>query len=154
MNKSIADLSVQTDQKFSDQYFLEFYDKLRLCQDHYISERIKESLDIIWDALRLYGPEQLYCSFNGGKDAVVIMHLLRAVATRYAAENGLMSRPNFVYYAVKDEFPEVLHFIKDCEDKFALNLHHCEAGIIQVEKFIRLRIDKSISLCQGFERSD
>ena len=34
-------------------------------------------LQVLRDSLRLYGPDQLIGSYNGGKDAVVIMHLHR-----------------------------------------------------------------------------
>lgn len=34
-------------------------------------------MQVLADSLRLYGPDQLIGSYNGGKDAVVIMHLHR-----------------------------------------------------------------------------
>lgn len=63
---------------------LSLYDKLRECKDGYISSRVNSALDILYDALRLYGPDQVFSSYNGGKDAVVIMHLLRAAVAKYS----------------------------------------------------------------------
>lgn len=43
-----------------------------------IAEKINIALNIIHDCLRLYGPDYTIGSFNGGKDAVCVLHLLRA----------------------------------------------------------------------------
>jgi hypothetical protein len=40
-----------------------------------VRRAMQKSLGILEDAIRLFGPECVYASFNGGKDAVVILHL-------------------------------------------------------------------------------
>lgn len=40
-----------------------------------VRKAMQKSLGILEDAIRLFGPECVYASFNGGKDAVVILHL-------------------------------------------------------------------------------
>lgn len=40
---------------------------------------------VLEDALRLYGPRRLVGSYNGGKDAVVIMHLQRYASMCFVA---------------------------------------------------------------------
>jgi Phosphoadenosine phosphosulfate reductase family len=111
---------------------LALYEKLRGCNDAYMSKQLNSALDILSDALRLYGAEQLFASYNGGKDAVVVLHLLRAVAAKHTAETGVTCSPEFIYFAVKDEFPEVLEHIEETEKLYALNLRKYENGISQV----------------------
>ena len=45
--------------------------------------KVQYSLDIIEQGIRLYGPRHILASYNGGKDAVVIMHLFRAALAYY-----------------------------------------------------------------------
>ena len=49
-----------------------------------MSDAYASALQVLADALRLYGPECVYGSYNGGKDAVAIMHLLRAAIAHYS----------------------------------------------------------------------
>lgn len=111
---------------------LALYEKLRSCNDAYMSKQLNSALDILSDALRLYGSEQLFASYNGGKDAVVVLHLLRAVAAKQTADTGVQCRPELIYFAVKDEFPDVLVHIDETEKQYQLNLRKYEAGISQV----------------------
>jgi hypothetical protein len=119
---------------------LALYEKLRGCNDAYMSKQLNSALDILSDALRLYGAEQLFASYNGGKDAVVVLHLLRAVAAKHTAETGVTCSPEFIYFAVKDEFPEVLEHIEETEKLYALNLRKYETGISQVRNVINDKI--------------
>lgn len=111
---------------------LALYEKLRSCNDTYMSKQLNSALDILSDALRLYGSEQLFASYNGGKDAVVVLHLLRAAAAKRTADTGIECKSEFIYFAVKDEFPDVLVHIDETEKLYQLNLRKYEAGISQV----------------------
>ncbi|XP_026192351.1 probable FAD synthase [Cyclospora cayetanensis] len=42
-----------------------------------------EALELLVDILRIFGPERILLSFNGGKDAVAILHLFRAALVKY-----------------------------------------------------------------------
>lgn len=153
-DSSITEASVHC---YDESYAL--YLRLRACQNKSLATAIQSSLDALSDALRLYGPDRLISSFNGGKDAVVVMHLLRAalakythdynstVATKNASSDGVsrIIQPQFIYFAIKDEFPEVLSFIDECEKKYGLNLIRYDCGIMQVT----LRID-FIVLCSRY----
>ena len=110
---------------------LDLYHRFRSTKDHYIASQLNSALDILTDALRLYGPNQLFSSYNGGKDAVVIMHLLRAVTAKYSADKGEIYQPQFVYFAIKDEFPEVVEHIKESEEQFCLALTRYNCSISQ-----------------------
>ncbi|KAL8446664.1 hypothetical protein Emag_004671 [Eimeria magna] len=44
---------------------------------------VAEALELLVDVLRIFGPDKVVLSFNGGKDAVVILHLYRAALVKY-----------------------------------------------------------------------
>lgn len=124
---------------------LKLYHQMRECQDGYIADKLHSAMDILTDALRLYGPDQLFSSYNGGKDAVVIMHILRAVVAKYSADHGTIYRPKFIYFAVDDEFPEVLDHIKDTAKTLALHLTRYQCNI---KVGLQQHVDKMISAGQ------
>lgn len=117
---------------------LQLYEKFRSCSDRRIAPAINAALDTLADAIRLYGPHRLVSSFNGGKDAVVVMHLLRAAMAKYSRENNVIHSPTFIYFGIEEEFPEVLEFITVCERNYGLNLIRYDCGIIQgLEKYVK-----------------
>jgi 3'-phosphoadenosine 5'-phosphosulfate sulfotransferase (PAPS reductase)/FAD synthetase len=111
---------------------LQFYEFLRNCKDNYISKPINHALNLLLDAFRLYGPDRVFSSYNGGKDADIIMHLLRAVCAKYAADNKVACQPTLIYFAIDDEFPEVLTHISRSEKLFNLNIVRYDCGIVEV----------------------
>jgi FAD synthetase len=78
---------------------------------------LKAALDAIGAALRLYGPERLLLSFNGGKDATVLLHLARAT---YAHEG--LGAPRCVYWEDAACFPEVAAFVEEAAARYRLPL--------------------------------
>ena len=124
---------------------LQLYHQMRECKDGYIAEKLHNAIDILTDALRLYGPDQLFSSYNGGKDAVVLMHILRAVVAKYSADRGKIYRPKFIYFAVEDEFPEVLEHIKETAKQLALDLISYETNI---KVGLQQHVDKMTSIGQ------
>ena len=127
----------------NDQFYtnsLEFYHVLRNCKDGYIAQHINHALDVLTDAYRLYGPDHLISSYNGGKDADVIMHLLRAVSAKYTHDNidnnvdgGSSSNHSsrLVYFAIEDEFDEVIQHISFTRQLYHLDIVQYDCGIIQ-----------------------
>ena len=111
---------------------LDLYHLFRGCTDTRLAPAINNALDCLHDAIRLYGPKRLISSFNGGKDAVVVMHLLRAAMAKFSHDNNRVERPQFIYFAIDHEFDEVLEFIEACEYLYNLKLTKYDCGIIQV----------------------
>jgi 3'-phosphoadenosine 5'-phosphosulfate sulfotransferase (PAPS reductase)/FAD synthetase len=109
---------------------LKLYYALENCNDSYIRDKVRSALNILDQALRTYGPKQLFSSYNGGKDAEVIMHLLRAAAAKFSVDNGIIVRPKFVYFVI-DEFPEVLEHIQQTQLRLKLDLTAYDGGIMQ-----------------------
>ena len=67
---------------------LQLYKRLVECEDSTIRAAIGQSIDVLTQAFRLYGPRGVFVSFNGGKDAVVIMHLARAALAKFLEDTG------------------------------------------------------------------
>ena len=115
-----------------DQYerAISLYDTLQLhsCQDKYLKHMLQDALKCLEGAYRLYGPENVIGSFNGGKDAVVILHLMRVAHAQYYRQNMShgdrvsMVTPRVLYFENKDEFPEVLQLLKETVDEYELDM--------------------------------
>mmetsp|Transcript_53225 Transcript_53225/g.62150 ORF Transcript_53225/g.62150 Transcript_53225/m.62150 type:complete len:787 (-) Transcript_53225:86-2446(-) len=112
---------------------LHFYNQLNNCDDAYVAPQIKEALQCLSSAYHLYGPECIVGSFNGGKDAVVIMHLMRAAHAKYYHDqiakqqisNGPypnIVRPRAIYFESNDEYPEIQHLVRTTVSDYNLEM--------------------------------
>lgn len=93
-------------------------------QDTPLGRAVARGLGVMRDALRLYGPDKIVASFNGGKDAVAILHLTRAAFAAHdeAAGAGAPSRVRVIFFELDDEFPEVDRFVRDAVERHDLEL--------------------------------
>jgi hypothetical protein len=102
-----------------------------------IASLARRALHDIGSAYRLHGPYCTIGSYNGGKDACVALHLMRAAHADHcrtemlrrrrgrAADPGgggggdgddgefVVPRPRVIYFQLADEFPEVLSLLRD-----------------------------------------
>lgn len=115
---------------------------------------VRSSLDILNASFRLYGPENVILSFNGGKDATVALHLTRAVLAHYYYEEerdsstvcssgsdrsdptssirngsqcdvvGTRKALTVIYFEDPSEFPEVTKFIGEMVEEYELDRRH------------------------------
>ena len=118
------------------QQALALYDKFVACSDSYVAPGVKEALNCLDHAYRLYGPHSVLCSFNGGKDAVVILQLLRAAHAHYYRQrrdnnlgNDTMVRPRTIYFEHEDEFPQVLLYLQNTVTNYDLDMIAFEKGV-------------------------
>ncbi|KAK3251620.1 hypothetical protein CYMTET_39047 [Cymbomonas tetramitiformis] len=79
---------------------------------------LKSALKVIEQGLRLYGAKSLINSFNGGKDATVILHLVEA----YVAYNAPETRVRSAFWEEKNSFREIDTFVLTCETKHHLDI--------------------------------
>ncbi|EWM21421.1 fad synthetase [Nannochloropsis gaditana] len=121
---------------------LTLYKTLRADDDSSMADKVHTALDVVEQALRLYGPSHVFASYNGGKDAVVVMHLLRAALARHVQAYDLDSpapadtassspssgpstipRPRLVYFEQPStEFPEVKALVSQTTQRYDLDL--------------------------------
>ena len=110
---------------------LNLYEQFVNCADTYMCHEISDALKSLGDALRLYGPTSVICSFNGGKDACVILELVRAAHAKYYSEHpkSTPKRPRVVYWDKEDEFPEIIEFVQKIVEKYDLDMIAFDRGI-------------------------
>jgi FAD synthetase len=115
---------------------LELHHRLTSCEDSYVRSHILSALNWLDHAYRLYGETSVVCSFNGGKDAVVILHLLRAALASYhqRRSNSInkqqqpLRRPRVIYFEHDHEFPEMLDFLRRTVQQYDLDMIAFERG--------------------------
>lgn len=89
------------------------------------------AIKVFDDALRLYKPSEIVLSFNGGKDATVLLHLARAAVAGFLKESGAESGPTClrcVYFAESDGFDEMEDFIVAMESTYKLEIERFPGG--------------------------
>ena len=107
--------------------------------NHTMTEPIQQALHILNDAYRLFGStSSVICSFNGGKDACVVLELLRAAHAHYYSSHGVgvgdktghrIPRPRVVYWDIQGEFTQVSDFVKDMVQRYDLDMICFAEGI-------------------------
>ena len=118
---------------------LALYNAFDSCTDSFLASLIQDALRTLNHAYRLYGPECVICSYNGGKDACVIVHLLRAAHAHFLREKqkqstgGKLIKPRMIYFEHEDEFPEVLDLLHETVVEYDLNMVAFEKGIGYVD---------------------
>jgi molybdenum cofactor synthesis domain-containing protein len=129
---------------------LQQYDALISCKDTFIQPFVQDALHTLDQAYRLYGPDSVIGSFNGGKDAVVILELIRAAhANHYrnmmnehdattdagvdgdaGAENQIQPmRPRVIYFDNKLEFPQIYDFVQATVEEYDLDMIAFKEGV-------------------------
>jgi len=101
---------------------LELYEKINNCNDDYIVSKLKEAIHCLEGAYRLYGSDLVIGSFNGGKDAVVILHLLRAVHAKYYHTSKNKNPPKVIYFENELEFPQIRDFVVNTVHEYDLHM--------------------------------
>mmetsp|Transcript_41242 Transcript_41242/g.81335 ORF Transcript_41242/g.81335 Transcript_41242/m.81335 type:complete len:713 (-) Transcript_41242:141-2279(-) len=139
--------------KWSSSAFLDAVSLATRIQQESISgtfqAKLRKAVDVCRNTLRVYRPGCVYCSFNGGKDAVVVLHLLRAAlgSLRDPEVERLLSRgegpdsipssllplkPKLVFFHNgPEEFEEIEQFVKDTKDQFDLELKLWDGGYVE-----------------------
>mmetsp|Transcript_13029 Transcript_13029/g.40137 ORF Transcript_13029/g.40137 Transcript_13029/m.40137 type:complete len:442 (+) Transcript_13029:185-1510(+) len=113
----------------------DLYERIQLGDglDDRFRGKLKVAVDTIESAIRLYGLRAVAIAFNGGKDATVILHLMRACLAKAAEETlsdgeeksesriATAARVISMYIVDKDEFPEVEEFVKKMCKAYAVD---------------------------------
>ncbi|WFD35747.1 FAD synthase [Malassezia cuniculi] len=77
-----------------------------------LAERVLEAVQTCERALETYGAANCALSFNGGKDCIVLAHILAAVLRRKAPNTEGIPKLHGLYVACASPFPELEDFIR------------------------------------------
>jgi len=97
----------------------QLHERLAACRSEPLRARVTASLKILDDALRVFGCDAVYASFNGGKDACVVLHLLRAARHAHREKTGAAAPPRAIYFDATDDFDVVRAFVRETCDQLA-----------------------------------
>ncbi|EWM30110.1 fad synthetase, partial [Nannochloropsis gaditana] len=92
--------------------------------------QIQRALDLICTVLTLFPLEMLALTFNGGKDACVVFHLVRlALRLRGVAEGEASGRLKVLYFSPEHgDFPEVISFMAKISEDYHVTYTTYPAG--------------------------
>ncbi|XP_029052450.1 FAD synthase-like isoform X3 [Osmia bicornis bicornis] len=77
---------------------------------------IYSALEVLQDCYKLFKPEEIFISFNGGKDCTVVLHLAACVAKLQNISSLLC------LYVTAEPFPEVDYFVEKAAQYYNLEL--------------------------------
>ena len=86
------------------------------CHEAEDSVPARGAINVLEGALRLYKPEEIAMSFNGGKDATVLLHLLRAAAAGARVVSFLLFCFFCFFTAVEDNILLATRALLPCAD--------------------------------------
>lgn len=88
---------------------------------------VTDALRVLRDAFERFAPGAVVASFNGGKDAVVLLHLARVALHRHAPGTPLQC----VYWEDPAAFPEVDAFVAATERECGLQLIRYQCSFVE-----------------------
>jgi len=137
---------------------LAFYEELMACGgDEELAAGIKGALGVLGDALRLYGWERCRVSFNGGKDADVILHLMRAALAKHKAEDASTPvgvRPQLVYFEDPEEFTEVSEHVKETVEGYGMEMLRYPKDVRAALRSMVDESERTLAFVLGTRRGD
>lgn len=81
---------------------------------------VRKSVECIEECFKRYGPENVFVSFNGGKDCTVLLHLtIGVLRKKYPHYRGKI---NCVYVENTNPFPELNKFIEESQQYYNLEV--------------------------------
>ncbi|XP_053670638.1 FAD synthase-like [Anopheles nili] len=110
--------------------------------------KVKDSLRIIEQALNTFRAEEMFLSFNGGKDCTVLLDLIHNSNLKDA------KRIKCIYVRPRKPFDEIEEFVELCRDHYGITISTIDGGIKAALELI-CKQDQQIKACiMGSRRSD
>lgn len=91
-------------------------------------ETLTNSIQVVEKCLDDYKIDEIFISFNGGKDCTVLLHLVHSILVKKYGEREYPTLTG-VYFKHENTFKEVEEFIAQAAQRYKLNLITCEGRI-------------------------
>ncbi|CAH2232484.1 FAD synthase-like [Pararge aegeria] len=115
---------------------------------------VNESEEIIRECFKEFQIDEVFLSFNGGKDCTVLLDLLINVLDNIKKSNGTRKNLKIVYIRTKGPFSEIESFAQTVEDHYDVKLIVME-GEMKTTLHRILESDSKLKACfMGTRRSD
>lgn len=116
------------------------------------NEHLQKSLKVIEKCISTYGPNNVFLSFNGGKDCTVLLHLIHTILK---LKYQHYKKPIICLYVKSQEtFPEQDLFISQCQTYYNLDIMVVTMGIKEALTHI-LTVNPNLKAClMGTRRTD
>ncbi|KAL0840653.1 hypothetical protein ABMA28_015849 [Loxostege sticticalis] len=87
-----------------------------------IADVLQESEQILKQCFKEYQPDEVFLSFNGGKDCTVLLDLTVKVLREIYNTENIEKQLKVVYFRTKDPFSEIEEFVKEMERCYGVEL--------------------------------
>jgi len=97
-------------------------------EDQNFIQQVKNSQEIIQKCFNEYDMDQVAIAFNGGKDSMVLLHLIFIFIQENLTKKG-HNKLQALYIRDSDPFPQVEEFIDGCKVNYSLDLITIEGSM-------------------------
>eukprot|EP00095_Tigriopus_kingsejongensis_P004513 maker-scaffold427_size174323-snap-gene-0.41 protein:Tk04513 transcript:maker-scaffold427_size174323-snap-gene-0.41-mRNA-1 annotation:"fad synthase-like isoform x1" len=111
---------------------------------------LREALDTIEQTFSDYTQDQIAVCFNGGKDCIVMLHLVHAYFQKRFPQDKLQT----IYIKETNPFPEVAEFILKAEAEYKLDAFNIDGGMKKALKSMLLERPRIKSAFLGTRKGD
>ncbi|XP_028161344.1 probable FAD synthase [Ostrinia furnacalis] len=120
-----------------------------------IDDVLEESEQILRQCFQEYQPEEVFLSFNGGKDCTVLLDLTINILREIHKTENIEKRLKVVYFRTKDPFVEIEEFVNEMQRRYGVTLMVTEVGEMKATLQRILDRDGQLKAClMGTRRTD
>jgi len=116
-------------------------------------EQVKKSQKVIQNCFNEYDLDQVAIAFNGGKDSMVLLHLIHIFLQENKSKRG-QNKLQALYIRDADPFPQVEEFIDSCKDNYSLDLITIEGSMKEALTEMLQKRPKIKANLMGTRKSD
>ncbi|XP_052867042.1 FAD synthase-like [Anopheles cruzii] len=111
-------------------------------------DKLEATLEIIDRALTMFRPDELFVSFNGGKDCTVLLDIIHNMNRKEA------KRIKCIYVRPLNPFSEIEEFVEVCREHYGISIATVTGGIKTALEAI-CQEDRQIKACiMGSRKTD
>lgn len=90
-----------------------------------LQRKLEQTIELLKHAFATYRPEEIFLSFNGGKDCTVLLDVIMKLLPTIGSDGDLKC----VYMQPAEPFEEVEKFIDQCRKHYNVNIRVMKGGI-------------------------